>query len=704
MTGGIRLLALLAFAALSALVAFSSARDTMAAPPPYNAIAAFCIEQFESGPECDGDPAPGGSPDVRTKFCIGWGPDGGGNLCAGPPDNASYKESNSGGLIGFTPTGFELTPGAPIGAIGGVLTSTAQLGLLNGPCDKKIDVKFTLLNASVDPNDVIEPKTVGEANVMEPLAQDNTGNGIPDGVDKMPVFLRNNFDPDWDEGPDGRPNYGEASDDVPGPTAPVAPIARLGGFSKIQGNWISLHFLLFKPGDVLPFAGDDLQFKPELGYPLVTVLQDPTVPPSPLPISDFCAPLRVQNINFGLTRDNPCTGLDTAGTRGNCPSEFDSAVQEAGYPLGPCDPNNNIDEDRDGTVNDGCPQINAQPDGDCGNTTSDDGEDSTVNDGCPQVGDKSEGGFIGGGCSGDDEGGCTRFKLPAQAGNADIFIVTASQRDADSDGHENSVDVCAFKANPDWKPRVNDPSDADNDGLPEACDPAPTAPSPQSPLSAAGGGAPNRSCFDTGIVGGDEDQDCYSNRQDNCPLHDQQDLGANAGDALDNRPVQTDTDEDAIGDACDVSDCNAAPSAYKGDPGAYANFCNLFGTGAGPGTRDGERATMCLTASLAIGSPPALTQATPNTDPNCYLAALIPGDPTADGGGPAGPGGGPGTTGGPGSGTQGGGVGGPASGIGSLSPVGASVPAWAAIIGGLGTAGVIGSLGVLGSRFVRRRD
>ena len=108
--------------------------------------------------------------------------------------------------------------------------------------------------------------------------------------------------------------------------------------------------------------------------------------------------------------------------------------------------------------------------------------------------------------------------------------MTASLRDADGDGIENTLDVCSLKANPDWNPRMtNLPNDSEppvGDGLPTVCDPDPAAPSPGSPLSPAN---PNRSCSDTGLVGPDEDQDCYSNRQDNCPLHDQQDLGIECG-------------------------------------------------------------------------------------------------------------------------------------------------------------------------------
>ena len=231
-------LGLLAFAAICALVALSSARDSaLAAPPPYTPIGGFCIEQFESQAECDGDTAPGGSPDLRTKFCIGWGGDPS-NLCSFPPDNSTYKESNSGGLVGFIPSSFTLVPGAPIGSIGGVVIATAQLGLINGPCANKIDVKFTLLNARRRHQRL--PSTRGSsanATFSRMLARDADGNGIPDGVDKYPTFLRNQFDPDWQRGPGRQAELREATPATTslGPIPPVAPIARIGGFSKIDG-------------------------------------------------------------------------------------------------------------------------------------------------------------------------------------------------------------------------------------------------------------------------------------------------------------------------------------------------------------------------------------------------------------------------------------------------------------------------------------
>ena len=89
--------------------------------------------------------------------------------------------------------------------------------------------------------------------------------------------------------------------------------------------------------------------------------------------------------------------------------------------------------------------------------------------------------------------------------------------------------VCWDIPNPNWNPRAidiaNDGDSGFGDGLPNECDPNPnllSAPSPQPCPS--------------GNTGPDEDQDCFSNRQDNCPLV--------AND-------QTDADSDGIGDECD---------------------------------------------------------------------------------------------------------------------------------------------------------
>jgi hypothetical protein len=555
-------------------------QNPQAPPPVFFPGGALCFEQ-PSPAECDGDPAPGANSDLRTKFCQGSGHD-----CS---MSDSFREATVDGLVFFSPEAFA-RHSAPLGAIGGQFEATLNLGLLNGPCDKKIVVDFTLLNASTNVSETTSPRAAGQANVMAPLAQDADGNGLPDGIDRYPLFLRNHFDPDWDPGPDGVPDTG---DDILGPEHPAQPVLRLGGFTKLQGNWFSLQLLTFAPGTMLPFADEFVAFKPELGYPTVVVIMDPTAPGSPLPISDICTPFDYNFTTFGRSWDNPCTGgPDAAETRGNCPPEFDLAIQEAGYPLLPCAPNNSVDEDLDGVVNDGCPQVNLDPEtgSQCDTPISDDGEDSTVNDGCPQVGDISEGGYIGGTCSGLDEGGCVLRSNPEAEGSYYFFTLAASARDADGDGWDNVIDVCVLEPNPNWNPNGFDPvNDPDNDGLPNECDPDANAPSPMSPLQG------ENSCFDTGIVGPDEDGDCYANRQDNCPL-------------FLNR-LQLDGDKDAIGDACD-------PDA---------------------GVPNGQRAILCmmLEAQVEAGAPGTASGPMYNPDPNCATGGAVVDDGAPAPGGPA---------------------------------------------------------------------
>ena len=107
MTGGIRLAALLAFAAVSALVAFSSARDTAFAAPTFEPGGVICFEKYDAADyhpdgnvrdaaECDGDPSPGAASDTRVKFCVGWNDD-----CSAL--DSPVTDSNFGGARSFIP-------------------------------------------------------------------------------------------------------------------------------------------------------------------------------------------------------------------------------------------------------------------------------------------------------------------------------------------------------------------------------------------------------------------------------------------------------------------------------------------------------------------------------------------------------------------------------------------------------------------------
>ncbi|HET9476517.1 MAG TPA: hypothetical protein VFP63_03420 [Dehalococcoidia bacterium] len=527
--------------------------------PPFNPDGMFCLEVMESAAECDGDTSPGASADIRQRFCIGW------SLNCVTTDSAA-EDSNFSALVSYLPTDFTV-PSAldvPLGAISGTIQARATIGLLNNPCNNRINVSFTLLNASADTGNVIETLSPGLGDPMLPLAQDMNGNGLPDGADRYPAFLNALFDA-------------------------AQPRARLFGVTHIQGAWIAVNFLVFDPGATvnLPATGP-LVFNEALGYPAVVILQDPGGTASPGVITDFCAPFYANQVTVGTTLDNPCTPSYVAGA--NCPigSSPVPDARELGYPLLPCDPRNRVDEDGDGTVNDGCPQVGsvAESGTQCDNDVSDDPEDSNVNDGCPAVGDVSEGARIPGDCAAGDEGGCLLRANPTVAGVTEPVVFAVSQRDADGDGIENTLDVCALVPNGDWNPRSFDPlTDPDNDGLPSACDPAPNAAGPGSPAGCR-----------SGYTGADEDQDCFANRSDNCPTNAQLVDPGLPPDFDNNLPNMLDTDADGIGNMCDPD----------------------------PLAPNGLTTSWCLRFSVEIGGPGDPAYPVMDPGPACAGVQLVP--------------------------------------------------------------------------------
>lgn len=572
-----------------ALLTVLAGRETQAQTVIFNPTSEVCLNNALTGTPCDGSRAPGASDDILAKTFI-------------PAPNPNF-----GSLVGFIPADFTVARDAdiPDGAVVGTLSSVATLGLLNAPCFNTIVVDFVMVDGTVNTANTVAPAA---DNSLDPLSADANGNGIFDGADRYPSYLLETF-----------PN--------------ATPIARQVGMTEVSGTTIALNFLIFEPGANI---SDEITADPSLGYPSVTVLQNPEAPPQQSVISDFCTPLTTELFTFGQTRDNPCT---PAGALPGCPAT----------PILPCLNKTNDDPADDVKVNDGCPQVGdvAESGAECDNDISDDREDPIVNDGCPASGAVPEA-FIPDpdGCDTDDnEASCTYRANPAADGTFNFVTFSVSLRDADGDGIENSLDVCALIANPEWDPRAaNDPLDADNDGLPKACDPDDTTPS-----LGTSQGCPE------GFTGLDEDQDCFSNRQDNCPLI--------ANDL-------SDEDSDQIGDACDPN----------------------------PSVADGARAALCIVNQITIGAggTAASTQVPP-----CSEAAAV-GDTATAGATTDDTTAADTTTGTTGTGAAGG-AGGPDTGVGSLAPAISSIPTWAAIASGLGGAGLLGGLGAFFSRIFHIR-
>ena len=649
MTRGIRLTGLLALALLAALVVFLSTDDTHATAPPFDPGGMTCLDTYETPNDpCDGDMSPGAASDIRGKFCVGWNED-----CS--VRDAVVNSSNTGGLVFFTPSEWTVPKGdtIPVGALAGRLDSEAWLGLLNNPCNNRIGPAFSLMNASINVNDQIKPREEGLTDVLLPLAADLNHNGIPDGADKYPSFLAEFFSANGQ---------------------PIQPRARLFGTSNISGNWVTLNFVFFDAGQTLEIGQTVVTFNANLGTSAVTILNDPEAQTAPSAITDFCAPLLTQFWALGKTMDNPCT--PTPGPGANCPIQTEQAPSEIisipgeAYPSMPCDARSKFDDDHDGKINDGCPQVGATAEQgtQCDNDISDDTEDSNVNDGCPAVGDQSEGARIPGACSATDEGGCTNRANPATGGTYKAVTLALSQRDLDGDGYENGFDTCFDKANPEWNPRAPDPTnDTDLDGIPNVCDPDPAHAAAGSPTGCK-----------SGYTGPDEDQDCFANRADTCfkdsNLKDPTKAADNFPETNANPPIAEDKDKDGIADACDPH-----PDAVDGDyTGVCLDFAMNIGGAPGPvtGVKESEAAPGCAAQIVSNAPTPPGQTASPRP------------------------------SGASGSGNTGGGssgVGGPSSGVGSLAPTGTDVPLWAAILAGLGAVGLVSGL-ALYARLAPRRQ
>jgi len=260
---------------------------------------------------------PGSHPDVATTYSLGLGPDG---LPYTADDTNDY---NTAGLVSFSPTA-RLDADIPDGAILGTQQSHESIGVINNPCVNTVNLQFSLMDATTDITNTVEPLPWGIFNDLALIAGDAipldgiTNVSPPPAVMKYPSYLNAIFDPDWvDFGPDG---IAGNADDTNGSEPPLKPRARSVGVSPIRtaaNEWMVRQELIFEPGTRLPNLPP---FDPSLGYPSVTVFQQRSAagaatPPPPSAITDVCTPLKYDTLWFGVTQDNP----DTIANEGGVP-------------------------------------------------------------------------------------------------------------------------------------------------------------------------------------------------------------------------------------------------------------------------------------------------------------------------------------------------------------------------------------------------
>ena len=558
-------LAVLAFVAIFA-------NNDNAAATTFNPTATYCVDNADTPATCDGSAAADAASDIYRKFGV------------------DKPDSNLGGLIGLIPPDWTVAKDADVanGNVVAQLFPIATLSIAAGGCNTTVQPQFTLVDATVDMNNTIDylsdPASLPN-DTQIPLALDQDNNGVPDGADKYPLFLKN----------------------IPALVG-LQPISRQFAWQDVSGATTVLNFLVFDKSTTFPTInnGSPGTLNSAVGYADVTVLNDPTAAPAASIIGDFCTPLSTEVKTFANPRANPCIG-----NPGACP-----------------DPEPAAGKNRRGLP--GMTPIYGTP---LGAPTAE-----------------------------------VYRKNPAADGTYVFGTLMSSLRDADDDNIENTLDPCPFTANPTYDPRGAPPAtgDTDGDGLPDeaGCDPDPTT---KSLVAPAGFGLP---CPTGGIY--DEDQDCYGNRADNCPIVDN---GQNKDKQLIGLDNQKDSDLDGIGDQCDTEPTTA--SGHNHGPAVDGSGCATAQVVVGAG---GTPYAVCANL-LSTGGPGGGGTPTPTLAPGA-----TPRPTTAGGGG------------------GGGGVGGPSVGIGSLSPTGASVPGWAVILSALGATGLVSGLGLMGARVLRRRQ
>ena len=482
------------------------------------------------------DKTPGASSDIASSFGVGIGPD-----CQARTPDDDPKMSNFGAVISFAPPQWGVAADAdlPDGTKFGELDANATLGLLNNTCRDKVYPEFELMDGTTNSGNPIIPAPPGTPDRLKPLSQDANSNGVVDGAEFFPSFLG----PISPSNPDAL-----FSADVIGKLR-----ARLFGATTISGVMVILNFMIFEPGTAINRLNDaPFDIDAALGYPSVTVLNDPTATASDEdPITDFCAPLATDirlsgKVGANAFRTNPAAdGAYNFMTF--TASQYDADGDGIENSLDPCPfnrddqygPNGDIAWDPRGPKNQNPGDRDVDPD-----------FGVPFADGITDI--------------------CDPFPDVPSNGTSGIGI---ARTDEDGDGWANKVDTCPLIANVDQKK-------SDNDGIGDACDPNPTTNDGNFEVDClimtinigAGGTAPytrdNMICTKDAVGIDKNGNGVFDSREGGGPTPTPKPSptpspgdadGDGVPDASDNclntaNPDQKDTNNDGQGDACDDSD------------------------------------------------------------------------------------------------------------------------------------------------------
>ena len=590
-----------------------------------------------------------------------------------PPQDLNFARN-----VSFIPPewGVASASDLAIGTQVGTLSSQATLGILGAACAQILPVQFDLLNGSVNTADTISPLPAGQSNRLQPLKDDADSNGIPDGADKYPDYLNTLF---------------------PG----ITPKARMVGITIIksaQNLPVVLNFVIFEPGTQLPptnLIPDPLTFDPRLGFPSVTVLQDPSEPASPSAVTDFCAPLTANTDTFDNVRTNPGPGTYTFATFSRSQRDADGDGFENALDTCPFDPNNenpkeptSPNPDKDG-IDSACDNTSVfTPDPLFNNPLP-----WSANSPCRfGAGDD----LLGGDCDGDfflNRGdNCPQHHNPTQAdGDNDGIGDECDTNPGTPDGAFIEVGLCRS---------VTIPGNGSSTEI--ACpnfQPFGNAPLP----TGDGGGGGTGGTGGTGSTGGTGDGGG----------------GTGGGTAVGGATIGVLTEEQVAAAKKTTAEAIFAEldkTLSIGESGLLIDPAEGFDTTSIDGSAPlvvvcaekkqsglepvfGEEITFKIDSQP--GSDASLEDETATTDADGIAETILNVGSTvgeivvstsSDKCGT-------GTT----TVTVAEAVAGPDTGVGSLAPIASSIPAWAAIASGLGGAGLLGSLGAMAARIMRRR-